>query len=230
MKRFVLDTLYPTVLDGLPGLGTPQSLAAEARQAGGSAEDQVDRLVRRHIALSSATGFVTGLGGWLTLPLTLPADLAGVALVQLHMAASVAALSGHDPTLPVNRERVVSCLVGAGPSDPARDAEQEVLDRTALKVAEKGLNFVISNVGRFASWGTKKVVTGRIKRRALRGVPLLGGFIGALSNGYTTSQVARAARDTFFGGIEEPKDPSFPPSSGDGLPDGIVAPPPSAEA
>ena len=228
MKRFVLDTLYPTVLDGLPALGTPQSLAAEARQAGGSEEEMIDRLVRRHIAISSATGFVTGLGGWLTLPLTLPADLVGVALVQLHMAASVAALAGHDPTLPVNRERVMQCLVGVGPADPARDAEQEALDRTALKVAEKGLNLVISNVGRLASWGTKKVVTKQIKRRFLRGIPLLGGFIGALSDGYTTSQVARTARDTFFGGIEEPSDPAFPPSSGDGLPDGVVSPSPSS--
>ena len=230
MKRFLLDTLYPKVLDGLPALGTPQELAASIREAGGTPEEQVERLVRRHIALSSATGFVTGLGGWLTLPVTLPTNLVGVATLQLHMAASVAALAGHDPTLPANQERVVSCLVGVGPADPARDAEQEAIDRTALKVAEKGLNFVISNVGQLISWGTQKVVTGQIKRRLIRGVPVLGGVIGAMSDGYVTTQVAHSARDTFFGGIEEPKDPSFPPSSGDGLPEGVVSPSAPSEA
>ena len=230
MKRFFLDTLYPKVLDGLPALGTPQDLAASVRQAGGSPDEQVDRLVRRHIALSSATGFVTGLGGWLTLPITLPADLVGVATLQLHMAASVAALAGHDPTLPVNRERVIACLIGSGPADESRDAEQEVIDRTALKVAERGLNFVLSNAGQLLSWGTQKVVTGRIKRKLIRGVPVIGGVIGAVSDGFVTAQVSRAARDTFFGGIEEPKDPAFPPSSGDGLPEGVVSPPAPSEA
>lgn len=230
MKRFLLDTLYPKMLDGLPGLGTPQELAASIREGGGSAEDQVDRLVRRHIALSSATGFVTGLGGWLTLPITLPADLVGVALLQLHMAASVAALAGHDPTLPVNRERVVGCLVGIAQEQDGRDIEQETIDRTALKVAERGLNFVISNVGQLISWSTKKVVEGQIKRRLIRGVPVIGGVIGAVSDGYVTTQVSRAARDTFFGGIEEPKEPSFPPSSGDGLPEGVVSPSTPSEA
>lgn len=230
MKRFLLDTLYPKVLDGLPVLGTPQELAASIRDGGGSAEEQIERLVRRHIALSSATGFVTGLGGWLTLPITLPADLVGVALLQLHMAASVAALAGHDPTLPVNRERVIGCLVGVNPEDDGRDIEQETIDRTALKVAEKGLNFVISNVGQLMSWGTKKVVEGQIKRRLIRGVPVIGGVIGAVSDGYVTAQVSRAARDTFFGGIEEPDDPTFPPSSGDGLPEGVVSPSTPSEA
>lgn len=230
MKRFLLDTLYPKVLDGLPALGTPQELAASVRQSGGSPEEQVERLVRRHIALSSATGFVTGLGGWLTLPITLPADLVGVATLQLHMAASVAALAGHDPTLPVNRERVMSCLVGATPADEARDVSQETIDRTALKVAERGLNFVLSNAGQMLSWGTQKVVEGQIKRKLIRGIPVIGGVIGAVSDGFVTVQVGRAARDTFFGGIEEPKEPSFPPSSGDGLPEGVVSPPAPSEA
>ena len=63
-----------------------------------------------------------------------------------------------------------------------------------------------------------------------RGVPVIGGVIGAGSDGFVTTQVSRAARDTFFGGIEEPKEPSFPPSSGDGLPEGVVSPSAPSEA
>ena len=230
VRRFVLDRLYPTVLDGVPGLGTPQERAAEARLGGGSLDEQADRLVRRHLALSASAGFLSGLGGWLTLPFTLPANLAAVASVQLHMAASVAVLAGHDPRQAGTRERVLGCLIGSGPADPARDAEQETLDRVGLKLAERGLNLVVSSTVGAVKWGAKKVVKGRIQRKMLRGIPLVGGFIGAASDGYVTQKVAEAARAEFLGGIPEPDGPDseFPPSSGDGLPSGVV-PAPSDE-
>ena len=231
VRRFVLDRLYPSVLNGVPGLGTPRERAAEARAAGGSRDDQVDRLVRRHIALSGAAGFASGLGGWIVLPVVLPANLATVATVQLHMAASVAALAGHDPASPGTRERVLGCLVGSGGSiDEARDAEQETLDRTALKLAERGLNLVVSSALGAVKWGARNVAKRQVQKRLLRGIPLLGGFIGAASDGYVTMKVAEAARDEFFGGIRQPDDAGrdFPPSSGDGLPSDAV-PSPSGE-
>ena len=222
VRRFVLDRLYPTVLDGVPGLGAPHELAAQVRADGGTKDEQVDRLIRRHLAISASAGFLSGLGGWLTLPVVLPANMATVASVQLHMAASIASLAGHDPRLSGTRERVLKCLIGSGPVDPARDAEQETLDRVGLKLAERGINLVVSATVGAAKWGAKTVASKQVKKRMLRGIPLVGGFIGAASDGYVTKKVADAARDEFFGGIPQP---SFPPSFGDGLPDGVVPAP-----
>ena len=222
VRRFILDRLYPTVLDGVPGLGSPRELAAQTRAEGGTQDEQIDRLVRRHLALSASAGFLSGLGGWLVLPVVLPANLATVATVQLHMAASIAALAGHDPRLPGTRERVLACLIGSGPVDPARDAEQETLDRFGLKLAERGINLVVSATVGAAKMGAKAVASRQVKRKLLRGIPLVGGFIGAASDGYVTKKVAEAARDEFFGGIPTP---AFRPSSGDGLPDGVVPAP-----
>ena len=227
VRRFVLDRLYPTVLDGVPGLGTPQQRAADARAGGGSVDEQLDRLVRRHLAVSASAGFLSGLGGWLTLPLVLPANLATVASVQLHMAASVAALAGHDIRSDATRARVLSCLVGSGPADAARDAEQETIDRVGLKLAERGLNLVVSSTVGAVKWGAKKAIKGRVQRKMLRGIPLVGGFIGAASDGYVTQKVAEAARKEFFGGVSEPE---FPPAAGDGMPDGVVPNPTSETA
>ncbi|HEX9951665.1 MAG TPA: EcsC family protein [Rubricoccaceae bacterium] len=224
VRRFVLDRLYPRALDGLPGLPPPAVLAAEVRLTEGDFDDHFDRLVRRHIALTTAAGFASGLGGWLTLPVVLPANLAGVALVQLHMVASVAALAGHDPAAPHVREQVLGCLIGIAPQDPARDADAETMDRVGLKLAEKGLKLVVSGALRTARWGAEKVA-GTVQSRVLRGIPLVGGVIGAVSDGYVTMQVARAARDTFQGGLPHH---DFPPQSGDGLPSGVVVPSPGA--
>ncbi|HEX8297619.1 MAG TPA: EcsC family protein [Rubricoccaceae bacterium] len=222
VRRFVLDRLYPRALDGLPGLPPPTVLAAEVRMGDGDFDDHFDRLVRRHVAITTAAGFASGLGGWLTLPVVLPANLAGVALVQLHMVASVAALAGHDPAAPHVREQVLGCLIGIAPEDPARDADAETMDRVGLKLAEKGLKLVVSGALRTARWGATKVAEG-VQSRVLRGIPLVGGVIGAVSDGYVTMQVARTARDTFQGGLPHH---DFPPQSGDGLPSGVVVPSP----
>ena len=224
VRRFVLDRLYPLALDGLPGLPPPAELAAEIRTTQGDFDDHFDRLVRRHVAITSAAGFASGLGGWLTLPVVLPANLAGVALVQLHMVASVAALAGHDPATPHVREQVLGCLIGVAPTDPSRDAEAETLDRVGLKLAEKGLKLIVSGAVRTARWGATQVAS-KVQGRALRGIPLVGGIIGAFADGYVTMQVARTARETFQGGLPHH---DFPPSSGDGLPSGVVTPAPAA--
>lgn len=226
VRRFVLDRLYPTALNGLPGLGTPQDLAAEIRATPGSIDDHVDRLVRRHIAISGAAGFASGIGGWLTLPFTLPANLAGVAVVQLHMAASVAALAGHDPAVPAVRERVLGCLVGVRPDDDSRDADQEAMDRVGLKLAERLARLVIATTVETAKWGARQVAAKQVRRKLLRGIPFVGGLIGAASDGYVTLKVAQAAREAFIGGIPEAtRDADFPPSVGDGIPDGVVPAP-----
>jgi hypothetical protein len=230
LQRFLLDRLYPTALDGLPGLGTPQALAEEVRAGGGTLDEQAERLVLRHLAAAGAAGFASGLGGWLTLPLVLPANLAGVALLQLHMAAAIAALGGHHPALPATRERVLACLVGVSPDDDARGPEQETFDRVGLKLAERGLNIVVTSAAQVARWGAKRLVAGQVRKRLLRGIPLVGGVIGAVSDGYVTAQVARAARDAFLGGLPERREPAPPRHSGDGLPDGVVAPSPAASA
>ncbi|MEL6616555.1 MAG: EcsC family protein [Bacteroidota bacterium] len=230
IRQFVFDRLYPRALDGLPGLGTPAQFAARFDDEAYSPRERGEQLVKAHIALSSATGFASGLGGWLTLPITLPANVGGVALLQLHMAASVACLAGKDPEDDLTRARILECLIGASPDPadgPVRDAEQETLDRVGLKLAEKGLNVAISAAASAAKWGAKQAATSVARRRLLRGVPLVGGIIGALSDGFTTRQVARNALDTFLddGGIPEPSD--FPPSSGDGLPENTPTPSPS---
>ncbi|MEM6326742.1 MAG: EcsC family protein [Bacteroidota bacterium] len=233
VRQFIFDRLYPRAMEGLPGLGTPEDFAARFYDDGESPRERGERLVVAHIALSSATGFASGLGGWITLPITLPANLTGVALLQVHMAASVAALAGKNPRDELTRSRVLECLIGASPNPeagPVRDAGQETLDRIGLKLAEQGLRTAISLAGDAITWGAKTAATSLAKRRLLRGIPLVGGVIGALSDGFTTRQVARNALDMFLddGGIREPAD--FPPASGDGMPENTPEPAEPSEA
>ncbi len=217
MRRFVHDRLYPRALAGLPGLGRPEEFAAAFRDSGVTPRERGEHLVRRHIAISSAAGFLGGVGGILLMPITLPTNLAAVALVQLHMAASVAALAGRDPRSPAVQDQVMACLLGEAPPEDDRTAEQETFDRVGLKIAERGLNTLVTAGASVMGWAGRQAATALVKSRLVRGIPLVGGAIGALSDGYITSQVAKAALDAFTPERRHDDGDTLAPS-GDGLP------------
>jgi uncharacterized protein (DUF697 family) len=57
------------------------------------------------------SGFVTGLGGLLTLPFALPAGFAASWVIQARMAAAIARIYGHDLRSERMRTLIVATLV-----------------------------------------------------------------------------------------------------------------------
>lgn len=75
--------LIDRVVDvGINGGGPLQGAVAVAeehlRGAGGDREEAVRRLVATHVRLAAVSGFVTGVGGFATLPVAVPAATAGL--------------------------------------------------------------------------------------------------------------------------------------------------------
>jgi hypothetical protein len=199
MKTLVLKPLYNKALDGLPLLGTPAQTAGRYLVGKGTLEERAADMATVHIALSASTGFVCGLGGFLTLPITLPTNLAGVALLQLHLCASTAFMANLDPYDPEVRGRCFDCLTGIGQAGVDRDETQEVMDRSAVKVAERGVRLLaetaVGLASRAGEWTATRFIKRQLPRRSL---PLVGGVIGSVSDLYATRRVAEAARTTFL--------------------------------
>lgn len=200
MRSLILRPLYGRALEGLPLLGTPAETAARYLTRPGTLLERADEMAGPHIALSASTGFLCGLGGFLTLPVTLPTNVAGVALLQLHLCASTAFLAGLDPGDHAVRDLSVACLTGED-ALASRDETQEVVDRSAVKIAERGIRLLAETAvgmaeaaGRFSA---TRFVTRRVPRRSL---PLIGGMIGGMSDLYATRKVAAAAREAFLAG------------------------------
>src|SRR5215217_2777063 len=93
--------------------GAKSAAGRHLQRHGGSVDDAIDSLIDSHVRLASAQGFVTNLGGVAALPITIPANLAGISIVQIRMVAAIAHLRGYD--LADNRVRtsLVMCLMGA---------------------------------------------------------------------------------------------------------------------
>jgi hypothetical protein len=194
MRASVLEPLYDQVLDGFPFLGTP----ADSAQRFGRASANGDDLVAWYVGLSGATGFVCGLPGLLMTPVTLPANVVGVAMLQLHLAAALAVRGGHDVHARAVRARCIHCLLEK-PEGASSTEEEEVAGRVGIKMVERGLRLVADAATTMAARSALRAAGRHAMRRlSQRGLPLVGGLIGGLSDGYATAYVGQRAQRAFL--------------------------------
>ena len=164
----------------------------------GSAEDAIEGLIRNHAAMCGAQGFVTNLGGFVTLVVGAPTNLAGVALIQARMVAAIAHLRGYDLNDSRVRHAVLTTLLGKRivddlvekgelPGTPLVLATAPGLDRDLEQlIAQRVVTALLTTVG-------GKQAVGLIARA----IPVVGGGVGAATDSWNTLAVGRYAREQF---------------------------------
>jgi hypothetical protein len=182
----------------IDGVGPFRSAAAAAEaqlaEAGGDRPAAVSGLIDRHVRAAGVSGFVTNIGGLVTLAVAIPANVAGLALLQCHLAATIAHLQGYDLDDPRVRNAVLACLLGPNlvkelvrsgdlPSGPMGLATSPVHDPALDTSIAQAVTTEL-----FGRVGGRRMVTSAARR-----VPLLGGGVGAVGDGLATYRVGRYA-------------------------------------
>lgn len=181
-----LDWAYSKAVSGFTGVDSAYDLGNSYLAQKGSLEDQVDSLIKWQVAKAATSGFVTGLGGVMIMPLTVPTNIASVIYVQIRMIAAIAYMGGHD----IREDRVKSliyiCMVGNGAKELLKDMSVKAGERLAAKIAEKVSANIASKTG-------QKSVTSLGKA-----VPVLGGVVGGSYDAITTRVVGKVAKKIFI--------------------------------
>ena len=204
----VLDLAYDNAVDGVPGvpgMESAEGMADDYLNNPGALEDKVNALIRYQVLKASTSGFVTGLGGVLTLPVTIPANLASVMYLQLQMVAAIARMGGHDVRSDRVRAVCYACLCGNAATDILKGAGITI-GKKLTEQAIKQLSFdVILKINRAVGFRmvTKFGQTGAINLG--KAIPLVGGVIGGTFDGTTTYAIGRVARNVFVTGDEPSK-------------------------
>lgn len=87
----LLDKLYYQATQGLAKVSPPISVLANDYLGKSSDVDTAaKKFVKYQIAKCTTSGFVTGLGGLITLPVAIPANIGSVMYVQMRMIACLA--------------------------------------------------------------------------------------------------------------------------------------------
>lgn len=194
----ILDTCYGKVIEGLPGSKNCYELADEYLTKYDSSEKALQKFINTQVAKCTTSGFITSLGGLITLPVAIPANLATVWYVQLKMIATIAVIGGHDPKDDEVQTLAYICLLGGSISKIFKQAGVDFGNKLARKSIEKIPGTVLTKINqkigfRFVTkFGTRGIVNlGKL-------VPLAGGLIGGGIDLVTTNRIAKKAHKTFI--------------------------------
>jgi len=155
----------------------------------------VDAVVRTHVAVATAQGVVTNIGGLVSAIVGTPVNATGIISVQIHMAAGIAHLHGYDVDDPRVRTAVTMCLLGERelerqisaqelPTTPMAVATSPIPDPALLEqVADRVLNHILAE-----SAGKGLVTT------LGRKTPIIGGGVGGIADFLDTMVVSRCVK------------------------------------
>lgn len=191
----VLRQVLEVAIDGYGRMPSAKTVASRHLQRlGGSVDEAITSIIDHHIRLASAQGFVTNIGGVAALPVAIPANITGVAIVQVRMVAAIAHLRGYDLNDNRVRTALVMCLMGGEqvakhiadgslPTSPMAVATAPIFDPDLdRQVADD----VVADLA--ARIGGKNLALAIVKR-----LPLAGGGVSAVMDGIATYQIGRYA-------------------------------------
>ncbi len=185
----VRDILERAIDGAGPISGAAKAGDAQLVRAGGNVNKAIDSLIDQHLRLAGAQGFLTNIGGLVTMAVTMPANIAAVALIQCHLAASIVHLRGYPLARPEVRDAILVCLLDS-------DARKELSKHTGTTVSPAAL----LKAGESTLRGEKiaRAVTGQLlaaaggKRVAsfvARRIPVLGGAVGGFGDAFATRRI-----------------------------------------
>lgn len=182
-------------IDGVQGFAGARETARKQLVTSNDTERAVKGIIEQHVRLAGIGGFVTQVGGVMALPVTLPANVAGLAAIQLRMTAAIAHLRGHDLSAP--RVRLASMATLLGEDGVTNAIENGLLHGTPRDLAfgpplvDDALRTTLT-----ATIGQQLLVRVTGKRATLtlaRGVPIVGGTVGAGMDAAHTWRIGRYA-------------------------------------
>jgi hypothetical protein len=201
----ILRQVLEIAIDGYQRFPGAEKIA-EAKMA--KSGDEIEAVIDQHIRLAGVQGFVTSIGGLVTLPVALPANLTGLAIVQARMVAAIAHLRGYDLGDPRVRTAVITCLLGEdGVTDRLKKASLPTspLAIATAPVFDPELDRLVSGevVGELIARISGKRMAVTLTRR----VPLLGGVVGGGVDGWSTYRIGQYADKSLVRRIQRPIEP-----------------------
>lgn len=195
----ILDNCYEACLNGIPKVSDDVKLVAdEYLNKYKNKETACKKMLDNQIIKCTTSGFITGFGGILTLPVSLPANITSVIYVQMRMIACAAYMGGYDLSSDETRTFIYACLAGV--------AVNGLIKQASLKFGVKFANVLIKKIpGKVLTKINQKVGMRFITKFGTKGVinlgkmvPGVGAVIGGSLDFIETKVIANRAYKWFI--------------------------------
>lgn len=194
----LLETGYKKAIEGLPGSLNCQQLAEEYLAKYPTKQIAAQKLIENQIAKCTTSGFITGLGGAITLPVAVPANVASVLYVQMRMIAGIAAIGGYDVNSDEVQTLVYVCLAGTSIADICKSTGIKIGNKVTMNLLKKLPATVLTKINHkigfklLTKFGEKGVIN------LVKLVPLAGGVIGGSVDFIGTKTISKYAYKMFI--------------------------------
>lgn len=195
----ILDSCYEKCLNGIPKVSSSvEEMANDYLKKYKTKEEACKAMIRNQITKCATSGFITGFGGFITLPVTLPANITSVIYVQMRMIACTSYMADFDLNSDQTQTLVYACLAGV--------AVNNVMKQASIKFGVKFANGLIKKIpGKVLTKINQKVGFRLVTKFGMKGVVNLGKLIpgvGAVIGGgldlVETKIIAKRSYKWFF--------------------------------
>lgn len=171
-----------------------EQLAEEYARSGYNTEKAIDNVITWQCAKAGISGFATGLGGIVTLPATLPADLAALWFIQLRMVGAIGLIYGQSLEDDHVRTAMYATLLGTGVQESIGKFGTELAFKGAMSALKKMPSATLFKINQTVGFrlATKFGQKGLVN--LVRLVPVVGGVVGGTMNATGTLIVGKAAK------------------------------------
>ena len=197
----LLDSCYEKCLNGVPKVSpNVEDMAKNYLQKHRSKEEACKVMIKNQIIKCTTSGFITGFGGIITMPVTLPANIGSVLYVQMRMIACTAYMAGFELNSDQTQTFVYACLAGV--------SVNELIKQAGIKFGVKFANGLIKKIpGKVLTKINQKVGFRFITKFGSKGIvnmgkllPGVGAIIGGGLDLAETKIIADRAYKWFFEG------------------------------
>lgn len=197
----LLDSCYDKCLNGIPKVSlNVEDLANDYLNKYESREKACKAMLRNQTIKCTTSGFITGFGGFIVMPVTLPANVGSVLYVQMRMISCVSYMAGYDLKSDQTQTFVYACLAGV--------AIEEIIKQAAIKFGMKFATNLIKKIpGKVLIKINQKVGFRLLTKFGSKGiinlgkmVPGVGAVVGGGFDLVETKIIANRAYKWFFEG------------------------------
>lgn len=203
----LLNKLYEQCIDGVDKIGVMKKISKPVTEMADDYLDKYDdvetaskKFVNYQLTKCTTSGFLTGLGGIITLPVAIPANVGSVLYVQMRMIAALAYMGGYDLKSDQVQTLVYATLAGVGLGGVVKDAGIKMGNKLAIAMIDKiptaALKTINQKVGfrLITKFGSKGIINlGKV-------VPVAGGVISGGFDFVETKAIAKRAHKLFIDG------------------------------
>jgi uncharacterized protein (DUF697 family) len=197
----LVEGLLSCALYGVPAirLKSAAALANEYKQSPkfSDSHHRVRELIKWETSKNFSSGFITGLGGLVTLPAAIPAALSASWMIQARLAAAIAHIYEHDLSEQRIQTLTLLCMIG--------DSGKELAKKTGIQLGTDFTEQALAKVSAEALLQINKQVGFKLLARAGESgainlayvVPVAGGIVSGTIDAVACRAVGAMAQRVF---------------------------------